>query len=474
MQQAVARRAIASMALAAAACRNPAPHEAPTPLASSRREASAPLQPAATVVRAPARHQIKSRPWRLAPASPLHLVAEGLRDASVHRVGAATVVRSTPCAADTTPGAALSLRFSLRSVDGDSFGTALASSPPIVSRPHGLKVAGTWPANLFVLLPYARNSEPFGPRDEAALLQWDGKNWGEILAPEARRRASFSVPSDVLDWDDRSALVVQSVPRSAGAPVVEPFLALGQRTRPVPNFSSVSFPKPLGTPLISIKFAALSTHEIFLLHEAQLANGQQTVVSLARSSAVAEGISLETVLSTPGHSHVELASGKLGDKEVMVVWGETSRAGSSKPLLRVYDATSQLHFDRALDVPASSDTVQRAWLGGGKLWLQRGRRVTSFDGHAWKPFATLPEVGQELYAVPNSDTSWTIQGTKLLQYDAGGRATEIPFLVGTENLPRPQLLVPIDKGDVWVVAMTPERESLLFRTKPMKEVIACD
>lgn len=423
--------------------------------------------PSGVSARPPARVALP-RSWRVEERSPFHLVGEQLRGARFRGVDLTvlsegrTVISTRECASSATP------TLTFRAVDADVF------TPPIPAVPllddGEQRVSGYWPGGLMVLFPHAR--EP-SRREAGALMRYDGTKWREILAPNERPSTFWTQPFDVLPWFDGAFLVAQTWPPQDWGAKVLPFLLEGKSSRPVPDFSVLNFPKEqIGHAAAIVKYGSLSTHELFVLHRAIFMKSNREIVALARSSAAGD-IKLETLLDTPTGAFCGLASGRLGDREVMVVWMDRIHVLGRvhHPLLRVYDTSGPVELGAGFDLPRGGP-VKWVWLAGGKLWLRRGKEVLRFDGGVWSKFLSLP-TEQPLIHEVQSGHLWSLESGKPVYYDAAAERHEVPWLVG-EQLPVVRDIVAVSRDDVWLVAETAEQESLVFRTKAMKDLLTCD
>jgi hypothetical protein len=412
---------------------------------------------------------LKARPWRTHPESSFQLVGEGLRGADVQVLSGRTVVHAWQCGdeprvVDERPA----LHLVLWSVEGDQFGRPLPSTPAVVVDPNErLQLGGTWPYDLFALFRGARGVAPFSPPEEGVLLRWDGQRWSESLPPAARQDGM--VPVQLLPWWDGTALVGRRANLSTVSVGPPSFAVLGQSSHVPPDFSKVTFPKPPGRASAVLTYAALPTHELFVVNVSRV--GSRSIASLARSNLAGQ-VTIDTLLDSPTSLQTRVDVGKLGGRDVVAVALEPLAPRTSGPLLRLYDASGALDFGPALQPPTRQEPIQWLRFGGGKLWWGRGTRTSCFDGSAWRPCGKLA-AEQVAYPAADGPGSWSMLGSRLMKLDESGQPQDVPFLTDAEGKLAIKRIVPVAGEDVWLVAETPERESLLFRSRPMQGRLGC-
>ena len=456
-----ARLLCSGTVLAALACRPAASAPAarvvassPAKVAIAPTEAPPPLPPA------------KARTWRMSPDSPFFLVGENLKGAGVQQLGARTVVHAWRCGDDPRViDGRPALHLNLWNVEGDRFSSPLPTAPPVVVAPgERPQLAGRWPSDLHVLFSGARDTSDDSPQDQGVLLHWDGRAWSENLPPAER---NATIPAQLLPWWDDAALVGRRM-HFATASLGPPSFAVVGRTKHVPpDFSKAIFPKPRGLPSVTVTYAVLPTQEAFVLNITS-ASGR-SIASLGRASADGE-IAIDTLLDIRGSLSGRLATGKLGERDVVAVALEPVTPSAGGPKLSLFDRRGRVDLSEAFNLPASPELIRTFTFAGGKLWLSRGRQVYCSEGAALHPCGKLPTY-QEVY--PASDGAWSGVGSRLTKLEPTGELREVPFVEGAEGKLMLWAVVPIAADDVWLVAETPERESLLFRTKPMLARLGC-
>lgn len=454
-------------ALAIMACQQPTARQPITRRASPATEARSisAQRPSPDRQRSP-----KARSWRSNPESAFHLVAEGLRGADVQVLGDRTVVQAWKCGDDPrVVEDRPALHLDLWSVEGEHFGRPLPSTPPVVVDPNErVQLAGRWPFELFALFRGARALAPFSPPDEGVLLRWDGRDWSERL-PSAARQDGM-VPVQLMPWWDDAALVGRRANLSTVSVGPPSFAVLGRSSHVPPDFSQATFPKPPGRASVILTYAALPTHEVFVLHVSRV--GSRSIASLGRSTSAGQ-VTIDTLLDSPTSLQTRLEVGRLGGRDVAAVSVEPLAPRVSRALLRLYDANGPLEFGPTFTLPAAQESIQELRFGGGMLWLGRGARTRCFDGSVWRTCATLA-ADQIAYPAADGRGSWSMLGSRLLRLDELGQARDVPFLDGAEGKVAVQRIVPVAGDDVWLVAETPERESLLYRSRPMQARLSCD
>ncbi|MGC4091218.1 MAG: hypothetical protein QM756_25745 [Polyangiaceae bacterium] len=395
-----------------------------------------------------------AHPWRLLVDSPFSLVGESLYDVRVADLGGTPVIVHAACSDFPWPQGAHS--YSLRPLVGDQVSADVIPASP-VNEPV-IKLLGVWgryPNDVWLAYDQA-------PQPHRRLLQWNGARWREVPAP------STPMLDTSFDWYDSAKLITRKLDFSDAEPG-QPFL-FGQSGHPAPSFSGLKFPptSPDDSTQSEVEFATLPSHELFLLHSLEWPAKHRTIVSLARSTAPAQGSvrELETGESVSAH----LASGTLRGRAVVVALGDAVVGDEHTAFAYVADAESIAKLP-ALEPPSSPDAAGM-WLAGDRLWARRGSTIFRTDGASWQKFAECPP-SDDVYSARDGGL-WSSSGARIFRFDEQGRAREVPFM--TESSQESVIgvgLLPLSDDDVFVVAQSRDDESFLFRSKPMRSVLSC-
>ncbi len=446
-------------------CYGPRGH-APVPLgtAAGRQVPSA----QAAVAAAPDKlaHIAKSRSWQLSPDSPFTLVAESLREAEVSLLDRTTIVSAAPCG---SKGEASESSSAVRAVLGDHFGTALPDAPGLVGRVlRGGTWFGHWPSDVWLRYGFPR-AEP-GPQSQ--FFHWDGGRWQTIPASPEKSLE----PDQIFDWYDGAKLVAQTQYwHYTVSYAVEPFLIWGQTTHPAPDFSQIPFPRDIHheLQLTNIRYAVLPTHEVFVAHRLSPHDFGHTQITIAFATRAGK-IVVDPVIDSAGAGNAQLTTGRLGQRDVVVAWGDLELNGRHSSWFRSYDGESGVTLP-APGPPFDKDGLLEVWFAGGQLWATRGNPpvVWRFDGSRWLRFAQL-RAGTQLAPVVEDGSLWGVYGQEVLRYDAAGTEHRVPFLSDEQMPPYVARLVAAAPDDIWLIANGEHDESLLFRTKKMTSILACE
>ena len=418
-------------------------------------------------------HRAKPRAWRLRDDSPFTLVAEGLRSANVTVIDGTSLVYAEAC--DAPPPARpfdrdRSRSFSVWEVSGDHFAPAIPNSP---ATEGGITAAfGHWPSDFW--LRFGRRREPHGAQHQ--FFHWDGGTWQTIDVGPTEKGVE---PQEIFDWYEGTKVVAQIKKwHYSVSYAVEPFVVWGQTAHQPPDFSALEFPRDPGREqqMTHIEYAALPTHELFVAHELETRSSGRTTITIAHSTQSGE-ILLERVLDEPGSSSVAFVGGRLGPRNVVVAWGDLVRFGRHRPWMQLYDGKSSTRLPMPEPVDRRAWLVA-VWLAGGQLWAQfdfAHPKIWHFDGISWKAFARIDsEVSVELASATEDGSLWSAGGPDLFRFDQDGRKMDVPFLAEPTKELLLFRLVATAPDDLWLIVAAEGEEDLIFRTKKMTSILACE
>ncbi|MEO6601615.1 MAG: hypothetical protein ABIQ16_17195 [Polyangiaceae bacterium] len=416
------------------------------------------------------KHVAKARTWRLREDSPFTLVAEGLKSQTdVATLGKTNVLYTAPCTWAPQSPTDHPDSFVLRAVEGDHFALPLPDSPPGVSG-GGVTLLGRWPAQVYFRFSVA----PLHPGAQYQFIHWDGRQWQTIPTDPARHGLE---PFDIFDWYDGASLVTQTEKWHYTVTYrVEPFLVWGKSSHIPPDFSTLAFPKDERHEEGGgdIQYATLPTHELFVLNTLTTYDFRRTTVTVAYSTR-AGALVLDKVVSMD-HAAVmsQFSTGRLGQRDVVVAWGYLERFGKRHSWLQLYDGASSAK----LPVPEAGEHQEGfadVWLAGGKLWARGGNRskIWQFDGTSWSAFAQV-EPGAELAWSAEDGSLWGVYLPALFRFEKDGRRAEVPFLAEPTKEFFGYRLFAAAPDDIWLFVGAAGNEELVFRTKKMTSILACE
>jgi hypothetical protein len=419
-------------------------------------------------------HLPTPRSWRLREDSPFTLVAEGLRSAGVTAIDETALVYAEPCDWPAPTGSLEKVRgesLSVWEVRDDHFARPIPNSPTTASM-YGAVASGHWPNDFW--LRFARAGEQRGAQYQ--FVHWDGGKWQAIDTGPSEKGLE---PYEIFDWYDGTKVVAQIQKwHESVTYAVAPFLVRGQTAHQPPDFSTLKFPREPGREQqrTQIQYAALPTHELFVAQRLDKQDSGHTTITVAYSTQSGE-IMLDRVLDKPGNSTAAFVSGRLGPRDVIIAWGDLERFGQHRPWLQLYDGRSSTK----LPVPEPADLhspLVAVWLAGGRLWAQFGyapSKIWNFEGTSWKMFARVDsDVSVSLAPVTQDGSLWGARGPDLFRFDKDGKQVSVPFLAAPAKELLLFRLVATAPNDVWLVVTAEGQENLIFRTKKMTSILACN